>query len=288
MRDLLACRPFLLYFYGIKAEENPQLLAAEDDSWQGISLAGSVDEIDEMLGTQKKRCRRPDEDERMTRAEAEDLVQKVEKLMAPYVDRLEVCGSYRRGSQSTGDLDVIIIPKKGMTLPMIVQDINPAQVNWLGEQKTQIVIDGHKVDFSCFIHQRMGCRTPLLYRSRWLQYRYEDASEKLGMKLNEYGIFDRATDKYLGGETEDEIYQVLGKTPKTPEMRSKRAEQTFVRTKADTNKCSHCGVIGETFTVKEEHFCGPVCLHKYEGLAAENSYLRSTPGNLYRCRTANF
>jgi len=266
---------FLLYFYGIKAEENPQLLAAEDDSWQGISLAGSVDEIDEMLGRKRKDAEDRDEDERMTRAEAEDLVQKVEKLMAPYVDRLEVCGSYRRGSQSPGDLDVIIIPKKGMTLPMIVQDINPAQVNWLGEQKTQIVIDGHKVDFR--VSSPKGWGAALLYFTGPAGYNIgmRMRAKKLGMKLNEYGIFDRATDKYLGGETEDEIYQVLGKTPKTPEMRSKRAEQTFVRTKADTNKCSHCGVIGETFTVKEEHFCGPVCLHKYEGLAAETLTLEA-------------
>ena len=215
---------FLLYFYGIKAEENPQLLAAEDDSWQGISLAGSVDEIDEMLGRKRKEAEDRDEDERMTRAEAEDLVQKVEKLMTPYVERLEVCGSYRRGSQSPGDLDVIIIPKKGMTLPMIVQDINPAQVNWLGEQKTQIVIDGHKVDFR--VSSTKGWGAALLYFTGPAGYNIgmRMRAKKLGMKLNEYGIFDRATDKYLGGETEDEIYQVLGKTPKTPEMRNKRAE----------------------------------------------------------------
>ncbi len=338
---------FLLYFYGIKAEENPQLLAAEGSgeiSWNGgriVSIEENVTvnyywrtrpedidvddwdiesqveekvreemydeadasggnsywhfndedgndvevdynwnkfvedgeeeyikswaETDESFGAEDR-----DEDERMTRAEAEDLVQKVEKLMTPYVERLEVCGSYRRGSQSPGDLDVIIIPKKGMTLPMIVQDINPAQVNWLGEQKTQIVIDGHKVDFR--VSSIKGWGAALLYFTGPAGYNIgmRMRAKKLGMKLNEYGIFDRATDKYLGGETEDEIYQVLGKTPKTPEMRSKRAEQTSVQTKANTRKCSHCGVIGETFTVKEKHFCGPVCLHKYEGLAADS------------------
>lgn len=351
---------FLLYFYGVKAEENPQLLAAEGSgeiSWNGGRMVSieenstvnyywrtrpediDVDdwdiesqveekvreemydegdsgssywhfndedgndveveynwdkvvedgeeeyikswaETDESFGAEDR-----DEDERMTRAEAEDLVQKVEKLMTPYVERLEVCGSYRRGSQSPGDLDVIIIPKKGMTLPMIVQDINPAQVNWLGEQKTQIVIDGHKVDFR--VSSIKGWGAALLYFTGPAGYNIgmRMRAKKLGMKLNEYGIFDRATDKYLGGETEDEIYQVLGKTPKTPEMRNKRAEQTFVQTKANTRKCSHCGVIGETFTVKEKHFCGPVCLHKYEGLAAEDSspYSWLTEGECAMC-----
>ena len=265
---------FLLYFYGIKAEENPQLLAAEGSgeiSWNGgriVSIEENVTvnyywrtrpedidvddwdiesqveekvreemydeadasggnsywhfndedgndvevdynwnkfvedgeeeyikswaETDESFGAEDR-----DEDERMPRAEAEDLVQKVEKLMTPYVERLEVCGSYRRGSQSPGDLDVIIIPKKGMTLPMIVQDINPAQVNWLGEQKTQIVIDGHKVDFR--VSSIKGWGAALLYFTGPAGYNIgmRMRAKKLGMKLNEYGIFDRATDKYL-------------------------------------------------------------------------------------------
>jgi len=237
---------FMLYTYGIAAEKHPELLEAEDR----------------------------DEEERMSRSEAEDLAEKIEKMVEPYVDRVEVCGSYRRGSPTPGDLDVIIIPKKGITLPMMIEDIKPAQVNWLGEKKTQIVVDGHKIDFR--VSSPKGWGAALLYFTGPAGYNIgmRMRAKKMGMKLNEYGIFDRNTDTYLGGETEDEIYQVLGKTPKTPSERSKRAEQTFGRTKADPSKCSYCGVIGETFTVNttrglEKHFCGPVCRYKYEGLAAE-------------------
>lgn len=238
---------FMLYTYGIAAEKHPELLEAEDR----------------------------DEEERMSRSEAEDLAEKIEKMVEPYVDRVEVCGSYRRGSPTPGDLDVIIIPKKGITLPMMIEDIKPAQVNWLGEKKTQIVVDGHKIDFR--VSSPKGWGAALLYFTGPAGYNIgmRMRAKKMGMKLNEYGIFDRNTDTYLGGETEDEIYQVLGKTPKTPSERSKRAEQTFSRTKADPSKCSYCGVIGETFTVNttrglEKHFCGPVCHYKYEGMAAES------------------
>ena len=50
------------------------------------------------------------------------------------------------------------------------------------------------------------------------------AAKRKGLKLNEYGLFDRDTNEYLGGATEEEIYDLLGRTYKPPEM---RAEQSF-------------------------------------------------------------
>jgi DNA polymerase/3'-5' exonuclease PolX len=44
----------------------------------------------------------------------------------------------------------------------------------------------------------------------------------MGFKLNEYGVFDRVTGAYLGGKTEDEVYKVLNKTPKLPELRAEQ------------------------------------------------------------------
>ena len=186
---------FMLYTFGIAAEKHPELLEAEDR----------------------------EDTERMTRPEAEALADKVEKLVTPYVDRVEVCGSYRRGSPRPGDLDVIIIPKKGVTLPDMVKAIKPSAVNWIGEKKTQVILDDRKVDFR--VSSPKGWGAAQLYFTGPAGYNIgmRMRAKKMGMKLNEYGIFDRATDKYLGGATEDEIYQVLGKTPKTPSERSKRA-----------------------------------------------------------------
>lgn len=292
---------FMLYTYGIAAEKHPELLEAEgyrcadcdspineeevigDGTNRGECCACWACYDDLAVCNDKRDCERwedewdaedRDEEERMSRSEAEDLAEKIEKMVEPYVDRVEVCGSYRRGSPTPGDLDVIIIPKKGITLPMMIEDIKPAQVNWLGEKKTQIVVDGHKIDFR--VSSPKGWGAALLYFTGPAGYNIgmRMRAKKMGMKLNEYGIFDRHTDTYLGGATEDEIYKVLGKTPKTPAQRSKRAEQTFGRTKPDPNKCSQCGVIGETFKVTtrgtDRYFCGPVCRYKYEGLAAES------------------
>ena len=236
-------------------------------NWDKVVEDGEEEYIKSWAETDESFSAEDREDtERMTRPEAEALADKVEKLVAPYTDRVEVCGSYRRGSSRPGDLDVIIIPKKGVTLPDMVKAINPSAVNWIGEKKTQVIIDGRKVDFR--VSSPKGWGAAQLYFTGPAGYNIgmRMRAKKMGMKLNEYGIFDRATDKYLGGATEDEIYKVLGKTPKLPAERSKRAEGETVT----ELKCAQCGSIGETFTVRGRHFCGPICLHKYEGLAAES------------------
>ena len=209
-----------------------------------------------------------EETQRMTRAEAEALADKVVKLVTPYVDRVEVCGSYRRGSPRPGDLDVVIIPKKGVTLPEIVKAIKPTEVHWMGEKKAQVLIDDHNVDFRTSSPKGWGAA--LLYFTGPAGYNIgmRVRAKKMGMKLNEYGIFDRNTNAYLGGATEDEIYTVLGKTLKLPVMRAE----------AVINSCSHCGAKGELMTMPtrmghKKTFCGPVCLYKWQGrqrLAAED------------------
>ena len=104
-----------------------------------------------------------DESERMTRAEAEALANKVSDMLEPYADFVEVCGSYRRGREDPGDLDVVVILKEGITLPEIVAELegNYEKYNWLGEKKTQLVIDGVKVDIK--VSTPTGIGATLLY-----------------------------------------------------------------------------------------------------------------------------
>ena len=45
-----------------------------------------------------------------------------------------------------------------------------------------------------------------------------------GYKLSEYGLFDRKTNKYVAGKTEDELYKKLGLRYIEPELRENRGE----------------------------------------------------------------
>ena len=172
-----------------------------------------------------------DESERMTRAEAEALANKVSDMLEPYADFVEVCGSYRRGREDPGDLDVVVILKEGITLPEIVAELegNYEKYNWLGEKKTQLVIDGVKVDIK--VSTPTGIGAALLYFTGPSGYNIgmRSAAKRKGFKLNEYGLFDRDTNEYLGGATEEEIYDLLGRTYKPPEMRAEEGSAPIQR-----------------------------------------------------------
>ena len=152
-------------------------------------------------------------EERMTRTQAEELSAKMINLLQPYCDSIDVCGSFRRGREDPGDLDIVIIMKPRVTLPQIVEDLDGeyTAVNWLGEKKTQMVIEGVKVDVRTTTPRAKGAA--LLYFTGPAGYNIgiRRSAKSRGMKLNEYGIFDRETNEYLGGSTEEEIYEILGK-----------------------------------------------------------------------------
>jgi len=162
-----------------------------------------------------------DESERMTRVEAELLAEKMTDLLEPYCEFVEICGSYRRGREDPGDLDIVIIPKEGETLPEIVGKLTGyyEKYNWIGEKKTQLLVDGVKVDIK--VSSLTGLGAALLYFTGPAGYNIgmRRSAKSKGMKLNEYGIWDRDTNEYLGGATEEEIYAVLGKTFRPPEER---------------------------------------------------------------------
>ena len=168
-----------------------------------------------------------DMEERMTRVEAEALADKMITALEPYVDFSEVCGSFRRGRKDPGDLDVVIIMKPGESLPEIIDKLSGlyTAINWLGEKKTQIIVDGVKVDIK--VSNPEGIGAALLYFTGPSGYNIgmRRSAKSRGLKLNEYGIWNRDTNEYLGGATEEEIYDVLGKTYKPPEKRAEEEEE---------------------------------------------------------------
>jgi len=188
------------------------ILTALDFGHSPYEVGNSIVEADSFSAENWNAEDRPEE-ERMTRAEAEELAAKMINLLQPYCDSIDVCGSFRRGRDDPGDLDIVIIMKPRVTLPQIVDDLEGeyTAVNWLGEKKTQMVIDGVKVDVRTTTPRAKGAA--LLYFTGPAGYNIgiRRSAKSKGMKLNEYGIFNRDTNEYLGGATEEEIYAVLGK-----------------------------------------------------------------------------
>jgi len=151
------------------------------------------------------------------RAKADKIVKKVEKHLKPYVVDMMACGSYRRGAQMIGDIDFVLILKPGYELPEVL----PANegINWVGNKKAQVIIDGEKVDFRVTTPDAWGATILYFTGPADFNIKYRWMAKKKGLKLSEYGLFDRNTGKYIAGKTENDIFTALGRPYKNPDVR---------------------------------------------------------------------
>ena len=147
--------------------------------------------------------------------------------LEPTTEFAEVAGSYRRGREDPGDLDVVVILKPRVRLPEIAElwlaEGKASAINWVGEKKTQMVIDGVKVDIRTTTPRALGAA--LLYFTGPAGYNIgiRSAAKRAGFKLSEYGLFNRETGEYIAGATEEDIYTALGRNYRPPTER--RAEE---------------------------------------------------------------
>jgi len=163
------------------------------------------------------------------RAKADKIVATVEAQIKPYVEKMMACGSYRRGAQMIGDIDFVVILKDGYTLPQILP--SNQGINWVGEQKAQIIIDGEKVDFRVTTPEAWGATILYFTGPADFNIKYRWMAKRRGLKLSEYGLFNRESDEYLAGATEEDVFTALGRPYREPDKR-----QGFSKSKKKTTK----------------------------------------------------
>ena len=209
-------------------------------------LAGGIDEIPQMLGKEPLAAEDRPEEERMTRERAEALAGEILGWLEPVTDYAEVAGSYRRGRQDPGDLDVIVILKNRVKLPEIAElwlaEGKASAVNWVGEKKTQLLIDGVKVDIRTSTPRALGAA--LLYFTGPAGYNIgiRSAAKRAGFKLSEYGLFNRETGEYIAGATEEDIYTAMGRNYRPPTER--RAEENVSFATEENNEMQEAIIRG--------------------------------------------
>ena len=203
------------------------------------------------------------------RAKADKIVTKVENHLRPMVDKMMACGSYRRGAQMIGDIDFVVIPKAGYTLPNMLPPNEG--INWVGENKAQVIIDGEKVDFKVTTPAAWGATVLYFTGPADFNIKYRWMAKRKGLKLSEYGLFDRNTEQYLAGATETDIFTALGRPYKDPAQR-----QGFSKSKKKTTKkaeeircCKECDKTTGLTTIQAGTYCYD-CLPI--NLGAEDNY----------------
>jgi DNA polymerase (family X) len=143
------------------------------------------------------------------------------------VSKLEFAGSYRRGRETVGDIDILIVSQDVDAVMDHFQQF-PALTSVIarGETKMSIRVDDQfQVDLRVVPEASFGAALQYFTGSKEHNVAIRSRARKLGMTVNEYGVAKLdAPDQLLGGKTEEELYGLLGLAWIAPELREGRHE----------------------------------------------------------------
>jgi DNA polymerase (family X) len=140
------------------------------------------------------------------------------------VDRVEIAGSFRRGRETVGDLDVLVTshaPERVFEVFSGLPEI--AEVKMRGGTKETVLLHGGlQVDLRVVAPEAFGAALQYFTGSKEHNVRLRSLAKDAGLKVNEYGVFRGET--RVGGRTEEEVYSLLGVPWIPPELREDRGE----------------------------------------------------------------
>ena len=140
------------------------------------------------------------------------------------LERLEVAGSFRRGRETIGDLDIVAaspnpsaVLRRFLSFPAIVRTLGA------GETRASVVLSsGLQVDVRVVPRASWGAALVYFTGSQAHCVHIRRVAQNLGLLLNEYGLYRGA--EALAGREEEEVYRSLGLAWIQPELREDRGE----------------------------------------------------------------
>ena len=139
---------------------------------------------------------------------------------------IDLAGSLRRMKETIGDIDILASSKN----PIKVMDyfINYHDVKNVllkGITKTSIILnDNIQVDLRVVKPESYGAALQYFTGSKEHNVKLRSIAIKKGLKLSEYGVFNKKTNKYLVGRREKDVYHALGLAFIEPELRENKGE----------------------------------------------------------------
>src|SRR3990172_2481618 len=140
------------------------------------------------------------------------------------VEKVEACGSIRRQKETIGDVDFLVAsdnPKEIMdffvSLPGVIK------VWGKGATKTSVrTRNGFDMDIRVVPKESFGAALQYFTGSKEHNIILRKIAIDKGLKLSEYGLF--RGERMIAGETEEEIYHLLGMDYIEPELRENQGE----------------------------------------------------------------
>jgi len=161
--------------------------------------------------------------------QADRLVHRLREHLqtCPRIEQLEFAGSYRRGKETVGDIDILVVSTHAplvmdtlQTFPGIVATVAR------GDTKMSIRVDDQfQVDLRVVQADSFGAALQYFTGSKEHNVAIRSRARKMGLTVNEYGVarLDSPEQTFAGGN-EAELYQALGLRWIEPELREGRRE----------------------------------------------------------------
>jgi len=151
-----------------------------------------------------------------------EIKERLKKL--PKVKQISEAGSVRRKKETIRDIDILVISSDSQKV-MEVFTTMPLAGDILAKGPTKSSIrtrQGIQVDLRVVEPESFGAALCYFTGSKAHNIRIREMGVKLGLKINEYGVF--RGEKKIGGKTEKEVYQAVGLPYIPPELREDRGE----------------------------------------------------------------
>ncbi len=136
-----------------------------------------------------------------------------------------LAGSIRREKETIGDIDVLIAaPKKNQKLiaKSLTQLKFIKKVLISGATKISFILKDKDIQCDIRIVERDEYGSALLYFTGPKEHNIllRSIAKKKGLKINEYGVFEKASGKKIAGKTEESVYKSLGLSFIEPKYRT--------------------------------------------------------------------
>lgn len=160
----------------------------------------------------------------MNRVEATQVIDWTAPLFRHW--RFEIAGSYRRGKEEIGDIDVISLGPPDDVNYLIEEAVgkhpDDFKITEKGKKKTTFLVRGYQVDIRFTDVAHLG--TMLLYftGSRAFNIRLRSIAKNQGLKLTEYGLFPREGPGGTIFSDEKDVFAALGLQFTAPFLRNGR------------------------------------------------------------------
>jgi len=143
------------------------------------------------------------------------------------IEQIAAAGSLRRGKETIGDLDLLATgPGAAEALERFVNHPKAHAVLGKGINKASIQygLEGLQVDLRALPHESYGAAMQYFTGSKEHNIVLRSRAQRLGLMLNEYGLFRIENEERVAGESEEGIYGQIGLSWIPPELRENCGE----------------------------------------------------------------